>query len=259
LETWTPLFYEHPVSALFLGITLTYRPDFLHILPMYVIFILTVPIAIQLAKNNRLWLILLCSTLVWLLAQFGLSERLNAILSKFWPIYFGRFDILSWQLIFVLGVYIGIRGTTDFIPLRFRRPALIVCLLIAIILFSIRYGLILSKSQFEIESLSLVGNLGPIRLLNFIVIALITQHALSWTTENLIIKTLALLGRHSLEVFTFHIFLLYLFFGIFRTSQFKEVWVLLFVSSLYLPACLLERYQNPWKTWFYCLVSRNHC
>src|SRR5208283_3971240 len=45
LETWTPRFYEHPVSALLMGITLTYQPEGLDILPMYAVFILTVPVA----------------------------------------------------------------------------------------------------------------------------------------------------------------------------------------------------------------------
>ena len=257
LEFWTPRFYEHPVSALFMGITLTYQPQFLDILPMYAVFILTVPIAVWLAKKNRLGLILLSSAVVWLLAQFGLGDHLYAVLSRFWPVDFGRFDIFAWQLIFVLGVCIGIRGTTNLIPCRFRRLALIVCVVVVAILFSIRHGFILSDPRFKIESLSFIGSLGPIRLLNFTAFALLVQYALSWLTKNLIVRGLALLGRHSLEVFTFHIFLLYFFFGVFSISSFKEVWVLLFVSSLFLPACLLERYQNPWKTWFSRLATGN--
>jgi len=257
LETWTPRFYEHPVSALLMGITLTYQPQFLDILPMYAVFILTVPIAVQLAKKNRLGLLLLSSTVVWLLAQFGLGDYLNAALSRFWPVDLGVFDIFGWQFIFVLGVCIGIRSTTDLIPRQFRRLALLVCVVVDATLFSIRHGFILSDPRFKIESLSFIGSLGPIRLLNFTVFALLVQYALSWLTENLVVKGLALLGRHSLEVFTFHIFLLFLFFGVFRTSQLKEVWVLLFVSSLFLPACLLERYHNPWRTWFSWLATGN--
>lgn len=257
LEYWTPRFYEHPVSALLMGITLTYQPVGLDILPMYAVFILTVPVAVELAKKNRLGLFLLSSTAVWLLAQFGLRDHLYDAISRFWPINLGAFDIFGWQFIFVLGVCIGIRGATGLIPSRFRRLALIVCVMVAAVLFSIRHGFILDEIRFKIELLSSKTTFGPLRLLNFIVFALLVQNALSWLTENVVVKGLALLGRHSLEVFTFHILLLYLFFGVFRTSQFKEVWVLLFVSSLFLPACLLERYQNPWKTWFYFLVSGN--
>jgi hypothetical protein len=255
LENWTPRFYEHPASALFMGITLTYQPPYLDLLPMYGLFILLVPITVQFGKKNQLGLVLLCSAIVWLLVQFGLSGYLQGVLLKFWPVDFGTYDIFAWQLMFVLGVCTSVLGATNLIPHQFRWLVMIVCVIVAAVLFSIRHGLIFSESGLKIDSLSLLGSLGPIRLLNFIVIAWLVQYTLSGLAENLVVKGLALLGRHSLEVFTFHVFLIYFFFGVVLYSQFQELWVLLFVSSLFLPACLFERYQNPWKSWFYRLVS----
>jgi hypothetical protein len=223
---------------------------------MYALFILTVPLAVQLEKTNRLRLMLVASTVVWLLAWFGVSGKLNAALCRLGPVYFGGFDIFSWQLIFVLGVCIGIRGISNVVRAQINRPVLIACLVGAAILFSLRHGLILKGFQYDLEAMSLASSLGPIRLLNFIVIAMLVRFALDWSLNNRVVDGLALLGRHSLEVFTFHIFLLYLCFGIFLTSQFKEVWVLLLVSSLFPPAFLLERYRNPWKTWFYRLMRQ---
>jgi hypothetical protein len=257
LENWASQFHDRPLLALFMGITLTYQPKFLDILPMYALFILILPLAVQLAKANRLKLLLIASVAVWLLAWFGVSELLNTVLCRLAPVYLGGFDIFSWQLLFVLGVCIGIRGVPDVIRAPINRFLLITCLVGAAILFSLRHGFILKSFQYNLEAMSVTRNLGPLRVLNFIPIALLIRYMLPWLPENLAVKGLALLGRHSLEVFTFHVFLLYLCFGIFLTSQFKEAWVLLFVSSLFLPAFLLERYGNPWKTCFYWLAGKS--
>jgi hypothetical protein len=257
LETWTSRFYEHPVPALLMGITLLYQPQFLDILPMYAVFILTVPLAVQLAEKNRLRLILFFSAAVWSLAQFGLGNCVYTALAKVCPVYLGMFDIFAWQFLFVLGVCIGIRGTTGYIPSRFRPLILIVCIAVAAFLFCTRYGFISHEVRFKVESLSVKLTLGPIRLVNFAAFAFIVQSGLPWLTKNLFVEGLAVLGRHSLEVFTFHILLLYFFFGLFNTSGSKEWWDLLLVGSLFLPACLLEKYPNPWKTCFYRLVSGN--
>ena len=257
LEIWTPLFYQHPAMAVVLGITLMYQPQYLDILPMYALLILTVPAVAECAKRNRLMVVFFCSLATWLLAQFGFREYLQSILGRYGPVHLGYFDIFAWQSLFLLGVCVGIRGFGAFVPRRFQLPVLLVCIVLEIILFSARHGLILANSQFTIESWSLVGRLGPIRILNFVVVVVLVRQVLPWVTENWMVRGLALLGRHSLEVFTFHVFLIYLFFGIFRNSPYQEMLTLFFAGSLFLPAFLADRFQNPWKVWYYFLVNGN--
>jgi hypothetical protein len=44
--------------------------------------------------------------------------------------------------------------------------------------------------------------------------------------------------------------MVYFFSGPFRDSAFKELWVIVFVCSLFLPAWVVEKFGNPWKAWF---------
>lgn len=255
LETWAPRFYTYPTLSLVQGVTLTYQPKFLDILPMYALLILTVPLAVELANRNRLAVLLFCSFVVWVLAQFGFREYVWNALESFFPVDFGTFDIFAWQFIFITGICIGVRSPAELISSRPARIVVTMAAMIAAVFFCMRHGFLFKELNLKLESFTMIGSLEPVRLLNFFAVALLVRQTLSWPTDNLVAKGLSLLGRHSLEVFTFHIFQLYLLFGLFRASSWKEAWVALMVGSLFLPAYLLEHYRNPWMVVFYRLTG----
>jgi hypothetical protein len=87
-------------------------------------------------------------------------------------------------------------------------------------------------------------------LLNFCAVAFLISQTCKRPLNNGIFKALALLGRHSIEVFAFHILQVYFFYGVFRDASLKELWLLPVIATLFLPAWFFEKHRNPWKAWF---------
>ena len=69
-------YLQEPARALASGLFLLYKPPLLDILPMYVIFMLTSPIALAWARYHGWRAIIAGSLTLWVLAQFGLGQWL---------------------------------------------------------------------------------------------------------------------------------------------------------------------------------------
>lgn len=207
----SPEFIDY-YSALGLGVLLLYQPTYLDILPMYCLFVAITPFVINQIKHRRGVYILLLSFTMWLAAQSSLLESFVYKLRILFPIHLGFFNILAWQLLFIIGIILGFQRFSrneSLLPHRFRATILVVCVSFAMLFFVLRHQIVNLDIIPHIELLTDKPRLGPIRLLNFLIIAHLISRLCVRFEKILSVRWLAFLGQHSLQVFAFHIFALY--------------------------------------------------
>lgn len=253
-----------PLRALFSGMALMYQPPMLDILPMYVLLMLAAPLALRLMLHFEavgIALVLLGSTLLWGWAHQGgwqlfLQQLPSAVLVRM-----GAFDYLAWQLIFVLGMVAGfVRFSRQGEAGSINKPLFFSALSLIILLFVLRHGYVKPASfiggQWLVEYPHIArDNMGWLRLLNFLAFVYLIAVLIHLHQRYGIFKPLqafgqwlGFLGQHSLQVFAFHLVVLYCYIP-FRwgdwalTDNQKWLWLGLFLASLTLPAWLHARYQ----------------
>jgi len=199
-------FLGRPLGSLALMPLLLHQPPLFDILPLYVIFLGATPWLLAFARRRGWKILLLASALGWLAAQFKLDVRLIGDPTRLLPLRWGAFDLLAWQFLWVCGVAIGetslrrqiVKAQTRF---AFAAAALVVVLL----------ALLFRRGFWPQASLNPdiflwmdKWTLGPLRVLNaagwvFLLLAW-NPHPPKW-----LLAPMALLGRHSLAVFAFHL------------------------------------------------------
>jgi hypothetical protein len=199
-------FLVHPWGSMALMPLLLHQPPLFDILPLYVIFLGIVPWLLAFARRHGWGMILAVSALGWLAAQFKLDARLIGDPARLLPLRWGAFDLLAWQFLWVCGVALGETSLRRPIIKSGRRlwlgvPAAVIVLVA-----------LLSRRGFwpdawlppDIFLWMDKWTLGPLRLLNF---AAWTVLLLAWNPHppKCFLAPVALLGRHSLAVFAFHL------------------------------------------------------
>ena len=240
-------FIKNPISTLVSSSLLLFQPWMLDILPMYIVLSLIGPLIIFGLNRNKELLIILISFSFWLLMQISIiKSSFYGFIDSYSFIDLGYFNILGWQILFVIGVCFGYRKSINKkIRYFYSVPVVTVMLIMFIILFSLKHGFL----QFDVINLHSAASgqtLSWLRLLNFMVIA----YLIGWLIKIKIIrniKPLSFLGQHSLQVFVFHIYILYLISPIkWRIQEYGELLMILssvlFVLILYLPAYYHKNY-----------------
>jgi hypothetical protein len=243
-STWKPLLQENLAGAILRGSTLLYKPRFLDILPMYYLFVLISPLIIECAKRNKGRHVLIVSGFVWGLVQFGIFKNVSSLQIVGLPIILGGFDILAWQFLFIVGLYVGF--------LRYRRgsqsrnvwePLAPYALAVSIAFFLLKHGYLEVPFTEVIERLADKQILAPLRVINFFALSVVGSVILHILKPDSIVRGLAYLGRHSLQVFSYHIVLIH-FVELVASPNIgsaREIGIVIVcIISLYLPAWLLE-------------------
>jgi hypothetical protein len=253
-----------PLRALLSGMVLSYQPPMLDILPMYVLLMLFAPLALRAMLHFKalgIAGVLLVSTALWAYSHQGAWHLVLQQLPSQVLIRMGAFDYLAWQLIFVLGMVAGFVRSSQRGEVRpFNKPLLVTALALIALLFSLRHGYLKPSSflggQWLVEYPHIArDNMGWLRLLNFLAFVYVIAGFIQLHEQYGLFKPfqavgrwLAFLGQHSLQVFAFHLVVLYCYIP-FRwgtwalTDNQKWVWLLIFLASLTLPAWLHARYQ----------------
>jgi hypothetical protein len=210
-------FLERPIAALVSGLLLIYNPPLLDILPMYVLFMLASPVLLLHGARHGWALILGASLALWLGVQFGLSHWLHAQLVALvgMPVPFretGAFEMLAWQLLWVLGLWMGAgQGAQRPVqPEPFGRSVVALALLFAAVHLVWRHAL--GQAPFGADTgLNLLYDkwrLGPLRLLDLMALIVLAMHFGPRLAARLPrLSVLELLGRQSLPVFVAHVVL----------------------------------------------------
>lgn len=205
-------YLAHPLTAIIGSLLLIYCPPLLDILPMYITFLLITPYILSFAIRHGWRRILLASFSIWLLAQFGLRTWVHDLVVRITHLHIplqetGAFNLFAWQLIWILGMYLGARSAEGSLPLK-KLPGFVFPLSAAICIFflGVRHSWLGSHLTQEALGVRLdKWQIGPLRLLNLLAFACVIYWLRRPVTRIGHIPPLVTLGKASLEVFCAHI------------------------------------------------------
>lgn len=276
---WEPWLWDlanhDPLYAL-ASLLLLYQPTYMDILPQYIVYMLVSPPLIWLCVTGRWMWVAALSAAVWITVQLGLhfplASGMRAALD--WvhegEMFRTAFNVLAWQVVFMSGLVLGAltaNGKIDWGKVMDpRRPALAWAALALVLVFmTIRFGFTFQylpeamKERFT--SLDNRVEFSFVYLVNFMA----TGYLVAWTVmagpacENRIVRALGhglrwifslsflrFIGRHSLQVYAWHVVVVYLLKGFEHhygpfTEWTKTAIALVAVASLAVPALYRER------------------
>lgn len=239
-------------AVILAGLMLIHQPIFLDILPMYVLLLLLTPFLVaQFHRANGEALVLLISGAIWLLAQFDVRGFLFELIPHRGLLLEGDFDLLAWQILFVSGLIFGGRRTRGRRHTNGRLQQALVwsCFCGCVFFFALRHQFI--ALEFDVDRVFDKTPLRPLRILNFAMLAFLVAKSRAWIPDGWWLEPFAFLGRHSLQVFSFHIVFLSFANHLLRPaltdgSGDSIAYVLLNILALYLAAGAHRSYQN-WR------------
>lgn len=224
-----------PWAALIDGLLLLYRPGYLDILPLYVLFMLAVTPVLATLRAGRQGTVLLLSTLLWASAQVQTSAAVD-------------FNPFGYQILFVAGLCLGYR--TDIVDVL-KGATVVRYAPIAMGLVLCSMGLRFAEGHWGInfdtspiwDALTSLEKNGPLRLFSFALFGFAMAchwHQLFGRLEDTALgRWLIHLGQHSLPVFAWSVLATYLSMAM-SPDQPSKLWramdIVLTVSSLSIPA-----------------------
>lgn len=260
------------IASLFL----IYQPTYMDILPQYILYMLVAPPLIWLCINGRWMTVMAISLFVWIATQLGLhfplADGITGIMDRIHDgkMFRSAFNVLGWQIVFMTGLVLGALTATQQIDWKKvfspERTALVWAALALVLVFMFfRFGFtfqLLPENMAErFRSLDNRVEFSFVYLVNFMA----TGYLVTWMimagrhADNRIVRALGsglyrvfnlsflrLIGRHSLQVYAWHVIVIYLLKGFeFHNGPFTE-WTktmiaLLAIASLAIPALYRER------------------
>jgi hypothetical protein len=205
-------FAAGPARALADGLALIYRPPLLDIIPLYIIFLLLSPLALLLANRIGWKWLLGAGAVLWVLAQFGMRQFAYNFLARHCGLRIplnemGAFDLWGWQLLWIVGLWCGVRWAKNDLPTEdFARRFVAAGLVIAPLFLAIRYAEIMGFHRFGLgtwEPLFDKWHLGVFRLVDAAGIAAVLIY-FQRLFKPLAIRPLVMMGQASLQVFCAH-------------------------------------------------------
>ncbi|MBH0239385.1 OpgC family protein [Methylobrevis albus] len=260
--------------------SLLFQPVFMDILPQYIVYLLVAPPLVWLCITGRAWYVALGSGFLWLAVQLGLHlplrDAIDGTLAALWPglRLQAHFNIFAWQVVFMSGLVLGSLTAVKAIDWKavlspekpqFAVAALGFLVLFAIVRLMIVYGPMPEAIVERIGSRDVRGEFSLQYLVNFAVLG----YLIAWLmvagvrSANPVaamagrglhrlftLPFLQLIGRHSLQVYVWHVFVVYMVRAIDQSvapmsEPVKTAIALTAIASLAIPALWRER-----ATWF---------
>jgi hypothetical protein len=200
-------FLQEPHIAIIKALLLQFQPAFLDILPLYIVLLATFPLVLIALERGALWALLPSAAL------YALTLRHDWSLPAYPADSVWFFNPLAWQFLFIIGASAGHARFTGKWPFPSGAWASQLTVAIAgfLILINISWVIHLLYDPFPAilakELLSYTidkTNLAPLRLLNFLTLALATVYFVRPDTSFLrwrVARPFILCGQHSLYVF----------------------------------------------------------
>jgi hypothetical protein len=219
-----------PHVALASGLVLAYNPPLLDILPMYVLFLAASPALLEQGLRRGWGPLLTLGAAVWLFAQYGGGRHIYESAARLvdWPVPYpqtGAFSFLAWQLLWLIGLRAGALAqappadssatasrrapSSEAVQRAGPKAGLWLVALFAGFFFVWRHlvGQLPFGDDATLNALFDKWNLGPLRLLNFAVLAVLVVHGRRVLAQWAERSSIATLGRASLTVFSVHLLL----------------------------------------------------
>jgi hypothetical protein len=200
-------FTEEPWFAIPAGAIGLYQPQFMGILPLFMVCMLALPGFMWMAERFGAWA-LMPSFLLWLAVQFGLlrTPGLGDTLVAF--------DPLAWQFLYMIGAYAGRQSLLSGGRSIRQNPVLVAGALILVVvgLFVrlVEHGLLPGDMTAAAQLYEGKTFLAPLPLLHALslayLVAVLVPRDRRWM-HGAVGSALATLGRHSLHVFCLGLFL----------------------------------------------------
>ena len=226
-------YLEHPVQAIAGSLLLVYNPPLLDILPMYILFMLASSLVLVIGARRGWVGLMTASIALWLGTQFGLGRVLYAgvVAATGFDIPLaetGAFEILAWQMLWMIGLWMGATYAAGRTLRSFPRWLVAVAALVGAIGFVWRH--VVGQAAFNDPVLDLLFDkwaLGPLRMLDLFSLLVLAMHFEPWLTRHLPrIRALEVLGAASLPVFCTHIVIALLSLALFGEASTDRPWTL---------------------------------
>lgn len=234
-------FLTNPGRSFLLMPLLLHQPPLFDILPLYVIFLGLTPLMLAVARRHGWGIVLAISALGWLAVQSKLETRL--IGNSLQSFCLGSFNLLGWQFLWVCGVLVGETSLRHpLVKHQFRGGLAVPASAIVLVGLLTRHG-IWPQAWWDPHIYHWMDKwtLGPLRLLNFAAWAALL---LAWNPHPAarILTVPALLGRHSLAVFSFHLPLVIAATTVIQVFAFSK-------TAQTIIALLVIALLFPWAAW----------
>ncbi|NSZ86001.1 OpgC domain-containing protein [Agrobacterium tumefaciens] len=255
--------------------TFLFQPTFMDILPQYIVYMLFAPVLVKLCLDGKWAYVMAGSLLVWMAGQLGLQQIVTTPLNE---LVKGAdeqgirvsFNLLGWQLVFYSALVLGAMTAQNRIPWKaifspqqtwLPKAALLICLFFMPLRIATAWGLMPEFVMGKFSTMEIRADFGPVYLINFLAVGVgltwlviagpkhhrpIVRSIAQGVIWVLSLKFLQLLGRHSLQVYVWHVAIVY---GVYyldgRTAELSQVSKTLIaltaIGLLALPALWRER------------------
>ncbi|WP_414676510.1 OpgC domain-containing protein [Methylibium sp.] len=245
-------YLREPLTAVAASLLLLHNPPLMDILPMYIVFMLVSPLVLLHGLQHGWRAILGASVALWLGAQFGLTRAIHeaVVAATGLPVPFeqvGSFDLLAWQFLWLMGLWLGSQQSAkDAPPITFPPWAVRVAIVVGAMGFVWRHAV--GQTPFGDDAgLNMLFDkwrLGPLRVIDFFALMLLAIHFAPWLTRRLPrLRALETLGAASLPVFVAHLVLAMLLLAWNGDTRDQRPWA---VDTALLAACFAALYGVAW-------------
>ena len=210
-------YIAHPWTAVAGSVLLLYCPPLLDILPMYVLFLSATPLVLSWATRRGWRLPLSISFLMWFGAQLGLRQWLHTNIVGLTHLHIpqqeaGAFNLLAWQGVWTMGLWLGARSAEGASPLRrINGPIAAVAFAVCLVFLGIRHGWLGSHLTETVLAFQLdKWHIGPLRVLNLAAFTVLFYWLRRFVFPIVQNEPFLTLGKAGLEVFCAHIVFVFL-------------------------------------------------
>jgi hypothetical protein len=242
-------YFKNPGAAMLAATALVFQPPLMDILPMYVVFSLLTPLAFWAAKRWGWKKVLIASVGCWVISQFRVREMLLASVKDASYLNLGPFDLLSWQLLWMSGLMFGkcVQENRPILQLSSRGET--VLLLLAMGFLGLRWYTIATQidpgKQFWLLD---KWHLGPVRLMNFYVMAWVVARLLPLLQRwEIPLRPFSVIGRNMLPVFCTQICLSVVLVGAIDPSKSHKPFTMILVVAQILSSFLIAGFFE-WRS-----------
>lgn len=242
----TAILFKQALSGILRELFFIHQPRLVNILPMYCVFVFLSPLVLYAFLRRRAVWVFVVSTGLWVLGQY--KNPLEWLATQFPGSEGGYFNWIAFQFLWIGGMYLGFLhyGGKTFSWIR-NKLLIGIIFILAAVLFLSRHGWLIL--WFDAQQAADRPDFGWLMLLNFSLMVAIVSYVLHYIPKNRGLPFFGFIGKYSLQVFAYHIFLFFLLMPLRPLTQgpagehFRALLAVAVVASLCFPALIQRRLE----------------